>query len=147
MGGQDIKFVEDNIVMGKKFCNKIWNASRFVLMQVEKYRGGPAKQTAADKKILNALNKTVKSVNKDLANYRFGKAAHTLYDFFWHDFCDQYIEKAKEQKDEKTKKILLHVLLTSLKLLHPFVPFVTEEIYQKMPIKKKKCLMIEDWPQ
>jgi len=148
MGGQDLKFVEDNIVMGKKFCNKIWNASRFVLMQIENYRGGTNKQTSADKKILNALDKTVKSVNKDLATYHFGRAAHTLYDFFWHDFCDQYIEKAKEQKDEKTKKILLHVLLTSLKLLHPFIPFVTEEIYQQMPVRnKKKCLIIEDWPK
>jgi len=147
MGGQDLKFVEDNIVMGKKFCNKIWNASRFILMQIENHQGGTKKQAPADKKILNSLHKTVKSVNKDLATYQFGKAAHTLYDFFWHDFCDQYIEKAKEQKDEKTKKILLDVLLTSLKLLHPFIPFVTEEIYQKMPIKdRKQCLMIEKWP-
>ncbi len=148
MGGQDLKFVEDNIVMGKKFCNKIWNASRFVLMQVENYKGGANKQTPADKKIQSSLNKTVKSVNEDLDNYHFGKAAHTLYDFFWHDFCDKYIEKAKEQKDERTKKILLNVLFTSLKLLHPFIPFVTEEIYQQMPAKnKKKCLIIEDWPK
>lgn len=148
MGNQDMKFVEDNIVMGKKFCNKIWNASRFVLMQIENYKGGNNKQTAADKKILSALNKTVKSVNKDLENYQFGQAAHTLYDFFWHDLCDRYIEKAKEQKDERTKKILLDVLTTSLKLLHPFIPFVTEEIYQQMPIRnKKKCLMVEDWPK
>jgi len=150
MEGQDIKFVEDNIVMGRKFCNKIWNASRFVLMQVAdtNYQGGTKKQTPADKKILKALGKTVKSVNKDLTSYQFGKAAHTLYDFFWHDFCDQYIEATKKQPDEKTKKILLHVLLTSLKLLHPFMPFVTEEIYQKMPVKnKKKCLMIENWPK
>jgi valyl-tRNA synthetase len=200
MGGQDIHFVEDNIVMGKKFCNKIWNASRFVLMQVPskeilRLPAGQAKfkdkkLTAADKKILKALDKIVKSVNKDIDNFQFGRAAHTIYDFFWHDFCDVYIEKAKNQLSEEdkssslptesrlrdesgkerevlfdfatarvvqrihrgekitpTNEILLYVLLTSLKLLHPFIPFITEEIYQKLPIKnKKKCLMVENWP-
>ena len=156
MGGQDIRFVEDNIVMGRKFCNKLWNASRFVLMQIEKCRGQTSTAvrrsnlcTAADKKILKALDKTIKSVNRDLERFRFGPSAHTLYDFFWHDFCDVYIEKSKLQKDKKTtQKILLYVLLNSLKLLHPFIPFITEEIYQKLPLKKKKkCLMIENWPQ
>lgn len=153
MGGQDIKFVEDNIVMGKKFCNKIWNASRFVQGRISESSVALAKEdrsnpkTLADKKILKALDKTIKSINKDLANYEFGKAAHILYDFFWHDFCDQYIEAAKKQSDEKTKKILLNTLLASLKLLHPFIPFITEEIYQTLPIKdKKQSLMIENWP-
>ena len=165
MGGQDIRFVEDNIVMGKKFCNKIWNATRFVLEQISKspkeslrLPTGQAKikiqnlnkngLTQADKKILKILNETIKSVNKDLENFRFGKATHKLYDFFWHDFCDVYIERAKIQKDKKnTQKILLYVLLNSLKLLHPFIPFISEEIYQKLPIKnKKKCLMVEEFP-
>ena len=151
MKGQDIKFVEDNIVMGKKFCNKIWNASRFVLMQIERgetsIRQAKA-ENAADKRILNALDKTKKSINKDLEDYKFGRAAHTLYDFFWHDFCDNYLESAKKQKNKETEKILLQTLLTSLKLLHPFIPFITEEIYQKMPVKnKKQCLMIEEWPK
>jgi len=80
--------------------------------------------------------------------FRFGKATRALYDFFWHDFCDQYIEKAKAQPSEEKRKILFFVLLTSLKLLHPFIPFITEDIYQKLPIKdKKKCLMIEEWPE
>lgn len=157
MGGQDIRFVEDNIVMGKKFCNKLWNASRFVLMQIpksprsnlDKGRFDLRKLTAADKKILKVLDKTIKSVNKDLESFRFGKAAHTLYDFFWHDFCDIYIEKFKGQKSKvKSQRVLLYVLLTFLKLLHPFVPFITEEIYQRLPIKgKKQCLMIEKWPE
>lgn len=155
MGGQDIRFVEDNIVMGRKFCNKLWNASRFVLSQMQdtKYkiqnnnsRFKIGNLTVADKKILRSLDKTTKSVNKDLGGFRFGSASHRLYDFFWHDFCDTYIEKSKFQKDKKnTQKILLYVLLTSLKLLHPFIPFITEEIYQKLPIKdKKKCLMVEE---
>jgi len=152
MGGQDIKFVEDNIIMGKKFCNKIWNASRFILMnkptEIDADFNGPKEiknPTPADKKILKSLDKTIKSVNKDLENFQFGQAAHKLYDFFWHDFCDKYIEESKKQKTEN--KVLLYVLLTFLKLLHPFMPFITEEIYQKLPInKKKKCLMIEEWP-
>ena len=158
---QDIRFSEDNIVMGSKFCNKVWNASRFVLQQTSKskiktkiQKLNKNKLTDADKKILNALESIVKLVDKDLKNFRFGKAAHTLYDFFWHDFCDKYIEQAKCQmsnvkcqKDkEQTQKVLLYVLLTSLKLLHPFIPFITEEIYQRFPIKnKKKCLMVEEW--
>jgi len=152
MRGQDIRFVEDNIVMGKKFCNKLWNASRFVLMQIDQDPTSNKKfsrhnLTSADKKILKASDKTVKSVNKDLENYKFGKAAHTLYDFFWHDFCDKYLESAKKQKNEQTQQVLLKTLLTSLKLLHPFMPFITEEIYQKIPLKNKKpCLMVAQWP-
>ena len=151
MGGQDLKFTEDNIIMGKKFCNKIWNATRFVLMKIgtdpisadiEK-----AKLTGADKKILNSLKKTGESVNKDIENYEFGSAAHTLYDFFWHDYCDQYIEEAKNQESEDTRRVLMHVLLNSLKMLHPFIPFVTEEIYQSLPLKnRKEAIIIEDWP-
>ena len=158
MEGQDIRFVEDNIVMGRKFCNKLWNAARFVLLQTanSKCKMQNAKLqfkiknlTPADKRILKVLDKTVKSVSKNIDNFQFGKAARAIYDFFWHDFCDVYIEKSKLQKDKKTtQKILLYVLLNSLKLLHPFIPFITEEIYQKLPLKKKKkCLMIENWPQ
>jgi valyl-tRNA synthetase len=106
------------------------------------------KLTPADKKILKALDKTVVLIDKYLENFQFGQAARQLYSFFWHDFCDLYIEKAKKQEDKKTKQILSYVLLSSLKLLHPFIPFVTEEIYQGLPIKnKKKCLIIEDWPK
>jgi len=159
MGGQDIKFVEDNILMGRKFCNKLWNASRYVLLQIKSGRDRVSTRnlkwedenlTLADKKILKHLTRIIKLVNKDLENFRFGQATHKLYDFFWHDFCDIYIEKSKKQLQTAnhqlpTSKILLYVLLTSLKLLHPFIPFITEEIYQKLP-NKKKCLMIEEWP-
>lgn len=153
-GGQDMKFTEDNIVMGKKFCNKVWNAARFILMNkpplINVDSSGFTRiknPTLADKKILKALDKTIKSVSRDLENFRFGKAAHNLYDFFWHDFCDEYIEKSKKQEGE-SQKVLFYVLANSLKILHPFIPFITEEIYQKMPIKnKKKSLMIENWPK
>jgi len=155
MGGQDIHFVEDNIVMGKKFCNKVWNASRFVLMQIgdspfeianPKFKN----LSAAEKKILKSLDKTTKSVNKDLESFQFGRACRSLYGFFWHDFCDTYIEKSKSEiqnQKSETKKVLIYVLLNSLRLLHPFIPFATEEIYQKLPIRgKKKALIIETWP-
>ena len=172
MGNQDVRFSIDSIVMGKKFCNKIWNASRFVLSKItnenekepssfEKELGSFSAFSAADKKILKKLNQTIKSVNKDLEEFKFGKAAHVLYDFFWHDFCDKYIEEfkthtwkgssvsnSKLKTTAQNQKIILYVLLNSLKLLHPFVPFITEEIYQQLPVKKKKqCLMIESWPK
>jgi len=150
MGGQDVKFTEDNIVMGRKFCNKIWNASRFVLIQIGDLEmdSNDIKKIKKDKKISGAFEKTVKSVNKSLDNFQFGQAAHVIYDFFWHDFCDIFIEESKGKNNEETKKNLLLALLNSLKILHPFIPFITEEIYQNLPIKnKKECLMVEDWPQ
>jgi len=158
--GQDLKFGEENIAMGKKFCNKIWNASRFVMQQIEtshfpipNSQSNIKSQIPMDKKILNKLNKTIKLTNKCLENFQFGKAAHLLYDFFWHDFCDKYIEESKKPRKTAAsqaakQKTLAHVLLASLKLLHPFVPFVTEELYQKIGYKnKKQGLIIEEWPK
>jgi len=155
MGNQDIRFADDNIIMGKKFCNKIFNAAKFVLLQIPNSKSQipnksqilKSKITNADKRILSQLEKTIKSVNSDLEKFKFGKAAHALYNFFWHDFCDVYIEASKQQNNEKTRVILFYVLLSSLKLLHPFIPFITEEIYQTLPVKgKKQSLMIESWP-
>ncbi len=163
MGGQDMKFVEDNILMGKKFCNKIWNASRFVLGQVgnvnfskKDFNFNKLKLTEADKNVLQALDKIVKSVSRDIENFNFGKSAHDLYEFFWRDFCDIYIEKAKnqlspnevEKQDKKTQKILVYILSSALRLLHPFIPFITEEIYQQLPIQDKQTsIMIDVWPR
>jgi len=156
LGGQDIHFSEDNILMGKKFANKIWNASRFVLGQIlnSKFKIRNSKLqikgqnlTKADKLILKQLKTITQKLTKDLENFQFGQAAHIIYDFFWHDFCDKYIEAAKKQNTHQTKQILGYVLLNSLKLLHPFMPFVTETIYQKSPFKEKEFLMIEEWPE
>jgi valyl-tRNA synthetase len=160
MGSQDIKFVEDNIVMGRKFCNKIWNSARFVLgqignskFQIPNFKLNFKNLTVTDRKIIKSLNETTKLVDKDLEKFRFGQAAHKLYNFFWHDFCDIYIEKSKKQLKDKdyklrTQKVLLFVLLNSLRLLHPFVPFITEQIYQILPLKaKEKSLMVEKWPK
>lgn len=150
-GIQDVRFVEDNIMMGKKFCNKIWNASRFVMMQIPEEIDLPEKispKEKENKKILKSLENTISAVDKGLESYEFGSTAKTLYDFFWHDFCDAYIEEAKNKNDAETKQTLLYVLSASLKLLHPFIPFITEEIYQILPIKNRgEMLMIENWPE
>jgi valyl-tRNA synthetase len=155
--GQDLRFDEAIIQMGRKFCNKIWNATRYVLLQIangklqiERKLRPSKKMTKAQKEIIKSLEKTIKTVNKNLGNFEFGKAAENLYHFFWHQFCDKYIEESKKEIKEGnhfTKKVLLYVLLKSLILLHPFIPFITEELYQKLPIKNKKTsIMIEDWP-
>lgn len=86
----------------------------------------------ADKKILSRLEKATKSFNNDVDNFRFGQAAHDLYDFIWHDFADIYIEESKKQEDDNTKNILFFVLQNSLVLLHPIMPFISEEIWQNL---------------
>ncbi len=165
MGNQDVHWSEEHVVAGRKFCNKIWNASRFVLQQIvkseirnpksetnSKLKITNSKQlTTADKKILAALEKTRKGVNQGIEKYEFGQALHVLYDFFWHEFCDKYLESSKSQitnykLQKSTQQILLRILADSLKLLHPFLPFITEEIWSKLPIKNKKLILIETWP-
>lgn len=149
LSNQDIHFGEDNILMGKKFANKIWNASRFVLSRLQENKQPaklPKKLTQADKAIIEKLKKTSQRINQDLKKYQFGQAAHSLYDFFWHDFCDQYIETAKKQETEPTNQVLAYLLLNSLRMLHPFMPFVSEAVYQQAPFKEKEFLMIESWP-
>ena len=160
-GGQDIRFNDDTIIMGRKFCNKIWNAARFIMLQIsDDEMEIPSKieekdLTKNDKKILSSLKKTVKSVNDDLESFNFGQASRTIYDFFWHDLCDKYIEESKDQinnsqseaERKRTENILIYVLVSSLKLIHPFMPFITEELYKNLPLKnKKECLMVESWP-
>lgn len=157
MGGQDIHWSEEHVVAGRKFANKIWNASRYVLAQLPvTHTRLPAKKlkplTAKDKKILAALDRTTREVSRRIERYEFGPALHTLYNFFWHTFCDDYIETSKLQlKDKKLQKntqaILRFVLEDSLKLLHPFMPFVTEEIWSHIPMKKRVSLIIVPWPR
>jgi valyl-tRNA synthetase len=159
---QSIRFNEDSVIMGQKFCNKIWNATRFILLnnppQIDNNFEKKLTQTDLsedDKVIIDQLKNTIKSVGLYIEKFRFDKATETLYNFFWHDFCDTYIEKSKdrvfnppsEEIKVKTQVVLLHVLFNSIKLLHPFIPFVTEQIYQSLPIKnKEKFIMIEKWP-
>ncbi len=156
---QDVRFGEEDILAGKKFCNKIWNASRFVLQNVNlKFKIKNLKLkiedlTPADRKILEELEKLKKETAKHIEKYELGKALHLLYEFFWHKYADIYIETAKKQlADEKSKnstqKTLLKVHADLLKMLHPFLPFVTEEIWTVFGKLNgsKKLLIIENWP-
>lgn len=164
LGNQDIRFSEDAMITGKKFCNKIWNASRFVLLAqneisnskflISKKILNPKPQTEADKKILLGLKKLQKDVEKLIEKYEFGKALHKLYNFFWHQYADIYIETAKKQLTDaklkaQTQKILLKVHTDLLKLLHPYLPFITEAIWETFGKlnKSKKLIMIENWPK
>ena len=156
--GNDIIVSEEKVIGQRKFTNKIWQAARFVLMNIEKdfdfKKIKEEKFTKEDKWILKELKKITKEITRDIENFHFHQAAQKIYHFFWHKFCDKTIEnvktRIKENKENvKTGRLLLvKVFLNSLILLHPFLPFITEEIYQKLPIKnKKKCLMIESWPK
>ena len=156
MGGQDIHWSEEHVMAGKKFANKLWNASRFVLQDSNVletgYKKKPEAKTEEDKKILASFKIVKTGVSKDIDAYEFGQALHSLYEFFWHEFCDIYVEKSKDQKKdaslrESTNRILFYVLCESIKLFHPFLPFVTEEIWSRLPLKDKKMLFIEDWPK
>lgn len=160
-GEKDIIISERKIIAQQRFVTKIWNASRFVLLNLgEDFNPKKIKLKEfflgkEDKLILKELNKVVKNTTQDLEKFRFHRAFEKIYKFFWFNFCDQYLEKSKkilynENPDPQRKKmvqmILYTVLLNSLKLLHPFLPFVTEAIYQKLPHKPKKALIIEQWP-
>ncbi len=151
--GNDLNLAEERIRGMRNFTNKIWNAARFVLsFPGEHSRGGvaPAAHPGGelnpdDQWILDELDKTIKSVTDSLQNFRISQASEAIYEFFWHTFCDKYLEMSKKRRDE-AQPILLHVLEESLKLLHPFMPFITEEIYQKLP-KHEKSIMISLWPE
>ncbi|HOX21416.1 MAG TPA: valine--tRNA ligase [Candidatus Paceibacterota bacterium] len=152
--GNDPIISEEKIRGYRNFANKIWNASKFVMMNLEDF--APLSKptlTDGDKKILKELGKFIKEVTKDMENFRFYAAGEKIYHYFWHTFADKIIESVKPRlksadKNERlaSQYLLLEILKTNLKLLHPFMPFITEEIYQKLPIKEKKLLMIEEWP-
>ena len=154
-GGQDIKVSNDKFEYGRNFANKIWNASRFVLMNLEgvdNQQIDMSKLTIADKWILNKLNETAKEINENIKNYRIGETAHILYDFFWNAYCDWYVEIAKIQlrnEDEKanTQRVLRYVLDMTLRLLHPLMPHITEKIWQLIPMEKEeKAIMLSSFP-
>ncbi|MBR6098417.1 valine--tRNA ligase [bacterium] len=156
-GGQDIKMSEERFEYGRNFANKIWNASRFVLMNLEGVDGKEIdfdELTIADKWILDKLNSTAKEINDNIKEYRIGETAHTLYDFFWNSYCDWYVEIAKIQlQDESlklnTQRVLRYVLDMSLRLLHPIMPHITERVWQLLPhldSEKAKAIIVADYP-
>ncbi len=137
-GGQDIKVSDERFEYGRNFANKIWNASRFVMMNLEGVDNkaiDKSKLTLVDRWILNQLNETAKIVNDNMKEYRIGEIAHTLYDFFRSEYCDWYVEIAKIQLQDpelkaNTQRVLRYVLDMSLRMLHPIMPHITEEIWQ-----------------
>ena len=153
-GGQDIKVSDERFEYGRNFANKIWNASRFVLMNLEGIDSNPIdfnKLTVADKWILDKLNNVSKDVNENIKNYRIGEVAHILYDFFWNSYCDWYVEIAKIQLQDSeiklnTQRVLNYVLDMSLRLLHPIMPFLTEKIYSLMPNKEYSAIIKAQYP-
>jgi valyl-tRNA synthetase len=155
-GNQDIKFSEDKLLSSRNFANKIWNASRFVLMNLEGYEpGAPTADTVADAWILSRLADLAARVDEGLLTYEFGETARALYDFFWNEFCDWYIEFAKGRLAAggearlAVQRNLVFVLDRALRLLHPMMPFVTEEIWRKLPLSPEDTapsLMVAAWP-
>ena len=152
--GTDSKIDENKIRGYKNFANKVWNITRFVLTSCEGFDiDSQPEITPADQKILAELDATVKDVTVDIDNYRFYLASEKIYHYIWHTFADIIIEGSKSAingTDEVAKKsaqyVLYKILTTSLKVLHPFMPFVTEEIWDTLPHKNRKMLMIETWP-
>ncbi|MBT5261357.1 MAG: valine--tRNA ligase, partial [Nitrospina sp.] len=155
--GRDIKLDEDRIDGYRNFCNKLWNASRFVFMNLEGYEGTcqldeQANRSIADQWILSRLNNTTQEVNQALEDFKFNDAALTVYKFIWNEYCDWYIELVKSRltvegpEKKVAQNVLLHVLEASLKLLHPFMPFITEEIWQKLP-KTGDSIMVSTFPE
>jgi valyl-tRNA synthetase len=157
--GRDIRLSEERIKGYRNFANKIWNAARFVLMHLSSY--DPAlvssekpRVALADRWIISRLQQIIKTVEETIRDYRFNELAHELYQFVWHEVCDWYLELIKptvtqsETNEEKaiTQHTMLEVLSTSLQLLHPVMPFLTEEIWQKLP-GTQESIMISSHPQ
>ena len=144
--GQDILIDKDSFKLGSRFCNKVWNASRYILGNLEGRNLIPvtdADLTELDKWIYSRLNAAVKANREALESYRYNDAASSLMEFFWNEFCDWYVEATKlsfwhgdEHEKDRAVSVLLNVLEESLRLLHPFMPFVTEEIYGKLPLEE-----------
>lgn len=154
--GNDLRFFEKKVLAYRNFANKIWNATRFIFMNLEdnkNYKLNFENLLLEDKWILSRYNETIGEIEKNLEKFEFGLAANKLYDFVWEEFCDWYIELVKPRlynDDTEVKDNALSVLVTVLtgiiKLLHPFMPFITEEIYSYMP-NKKDMLINEVWPE
>jgi valyl-tRNA synthetase len=156
--GNDQRYQKDRLIAGRGFINKIWNAFRFVLMNLDEGVdfGAPEDRhlRLEDRWILSVLNKTVKEVTHNLEQYELGLALSKVYSFIWDDFCDWYIEMIKprfyDQEGDSNitaQTVALTVLTDALKMLHPFMPFVTSEIYSHLPVPDKAPdLMMEEWP-
>ena len=145
--GMDVKYDPEKVKSTWNFINKLWNASRFVLMNIENdYEETLENLTLPDKWILTKLNETIKDVTNSMEKYEFNIVGSTLYNFIWNDFCDWYIELSKINMNNTSKTILVKVLKAILKMLHPFMPYVTEEIYTKLP-NTEESIMLSTYPE
>jgi valyl-tRNA synthetase len=157
--GQDAYFSKDKLVIGRNFANKIWNASRFVLMNLEGFDPGRIVRenlplTLVDRWILSSFERTAAKVTRALQRYRLNEAGHLIYEFFWHQYCDWYLEWVKPRlygsapaRDRLAAQwVTVTVLEGALRLLHPFMPFVTEEIWQQLP-HEGDSIMVAPWPE
>lgn len=142
--GQDILVDKDSFKLGSRFCNKVWNASRYLLGNLEGRNLVPvtdADLTELDKWIYSRLNNAAKTAREALESYRYNDAASAMMEYFWNEFCDWYVEATKinfkngnDKEKDRQASVLMNILEESLRLLHPYIPFVTEEIYQKLPL-------------
>jgi len=146
--GTDLRYDEDKVKATWNFVNKLWNASRYVLMNLEDFKSEDYtldNLTLSDKWIISKLNKLIKKVRNHMEKYEFNVVGTELYNFIWNDFCDWYIELSKKNMNNTSKSVLLKVLTDILKLLHPFMPYVTEEIYLMLPMHDAS-IMISNYP-
>ena len=151
--GNDMRFSDERVQASRNFCNKIWNASRFIQMNLtidkDKAVELPAELALEDKWIISKFNTLVADVTRNIDQYELGLAASKLNDFIWENFCDWYIEIAKtrlQTGDENVQKVLCYVLSGAMQLLHPFMPFITETIWQALP-HEGSSVMVSKWPE
>lgn len=154
--GNDLRFSEEKVSASRNFANKIWNAARFTLMNIEGKDidcALPKKLYTSDKWILNRFNNVTAAVTENLEKFELGMAVSKLYDFIWDDFCDWYIELAKirmngadEESADSARRVLVWTMSNTLKLLHPFMPYITEEIWQTLP-HDGEALIVAKWPE
>ena len=152
--GQDVYLSKERFEQGRNFANKIWNASRFILMNLKKDEinvdlcifSKNENLDIVNRWILSRFYSTLKKTEEDLGAYRFNEAANNLYSFFWHEFCDWYLELIKTQIDQKQTQVVMYKILEKyLRLIHPFMPFISEEIWQRLP-GAKDSIMQQSWP-
>lgn len=153
--GNDLRFSQEKVEASRNFANKIWNASRFILMNMEEHAAPnalPAQLALEDRWIVNQFNQVVKAVTDNLEHFEIGIAVQKLYDFLWDELCDWYIEIAKirlqssdEAAAQTVRQVLVWVMMGTLQLLHPFMPFITEEIWQSLP-HEGESIMVSKWP-
>ena len=145
--GMDLRYDEEKVASSWNFINKLWNASRYVIMNTNNLNDNNYKEyNNYDKWILTKYNNVIKQVTKYMDKYEFHNAFNALYSFIWDDYCSSYIEISKIYLNDTSKSVLLNILTGIIKMLHPFIPFVTEEIYQNLPFKQSKSIMESSYP-